>query len=69
MQTVNPQIFDGETTRPMTDIEHQQWQADNAEIATRIQEEDETVKAKAKARQELLARLGITAEEAQLLLG
>jgi hypothetical protein len=51
--------------REMSDAEFAQYEADQAEQAT-LQAEAE---AKATARAELLNRLGITAEEAQLLLG
>jgi hypothetical protein len=61
----NPNIYDGETTRPMTEQEYSQWQTDvlDAELSAQAQT------AKESARQALLERLGITAEEAQLLLG
>jgi hypothetical protein len=51
--------------REMTDAEFEQHQIDLAEIATK-QAEAET---KAASRQAILDRLGLTAEEAQLLLG
>jgi hypothetical protein len=51
--------------RDMTDIERVQYKKDEAEAAAKL--EAETAKAEAKA--ELLNRLGITAEEAALLLG
>lgn len=48
--------------REMTDQEFEQWEADNAAQAT--------AKAEAEAaRQALLDKLGITADEAKLLLG
>ena len=53
-----------ETIRPMNDEEYAQYQADQ-ELSV-VKEAEELAKIQAKA--ELLARLGITAEEAQLLL-
>lgn len=51
--------------REMTQSEFQAYEADQAKIA-----EDSAAKAvKESAKAELLARLGITAEEAKLLLG
>jgi glycogen synthase len=61
----NPNIFDGTTHRPMNDTEYAQWQTDNAEA----QAQAEALEAKAVARQALLDRLGLTEQEAQLLLG
>jgi len=60
-----PNIFDGETTRPMTNDEYEQWQADKTETDTQA----ETQIAKAEARQAVLDKLGLTADEAQALLG
>ena len=51
--------------REMNDEEFAQWQADQEAEAARAAEAD----AKAAQRQALLERLGITQEEAQLLLG
>ena len=51
--------------REMNDTEYAEYQADQAaQIAAQAEEQ-----AKADARQALLNKLGITAEEAQLLLG
>ena len=69
MPTVKPNIFDGETNRPMTDAEYAQWQTDNANAQAQTETEDEAAEAKAAARQALLTRLGITSDEAKLLLG
>ena len=54
-----------EIEREMTDAEYEQYEADieNAKI------KDAEAKAKAAERQALLDKLGITAEEAKLLLG
>jgi hypothetical protein len=51
--------------REMTDDEFAEYQAEQAERAAKQAEAE----AKATARQAILDRLGITAEEAQLLLG
>jgi hypothetical protein len=51
--------------REMTDDEFAEYQADQAQHARREAEAE----AKATARQALLNKLGITQEEAQLLLG
>ena len=65
MPTVKPNIFDGETHRPMTDAEYAQWQTD----AIQAQARAEAAEAKQVARLALLDRLGLTEQEAQLLLG
>ena len=69
MPTVKPNIFDGETSRPMTDVEYAQWQADNAETETQAVAQAETLAAKDAARQAVLDKLGLTQDEAQALLG
>ena len=51
--------------RKMNDTEFAQYEADQAAQAARIAEEA----AKAAEKETLLARLGITADEAKLLLG
>jgi len=60
-------IIDGDTVidRDMNADELTQLEIDKASATAR----DEEITAKAVAREALLARLGITAEEAQLLLG
>ena len=68
MPTVKPNIFDGETSRPMTDVEYAQWQADNAETAAQAAAQAETLAAKTAARQAVLDKLGLTQDEAALLL-
>ena len=65
MPTVKPTIFDGETSRPMTDAEYAQWQTDNTELEAQA----EAAEAKAAARQAVLDKLGLTADEAAALLG
>jgi hypothetical protein len=63
-----PLIQIGEEVREMTDDEFIQYKADHAKAETdRLAKETENV-AKAKAKAELLDRLGITEEEAKLLL-
>ena len=69
MPTVKPNIFDGETTRPMTDVEYAQWQSDNAEAEAQAVAQAETLAAKDAARQAVLDKLGLTQDEAQALLG
>lgn len=59
-----PIVFDGEVRREMNDAELAQHAIDLAEMKQR---ETEAI-AKAKAKQALLDRLGISADEAQLLL-
>jgi hypothetical protein len=51
--------------REMTDAEFEAYQADRVAVAKAAEE----AKAKAEAKTALLAKLGITAEEAALLLG
>lgn len=60
-----PLIQIGNETREMNKAEHDQHTADLAEWEAKAEAEA----AKAAARAALLDRLGITAEEAQLLLG
>ena len=69
MPTVKPNIFDGETSRPMTDAEYAQWQADNAETAAQAAAAETAKTAKDAARQAVLDKLGLTQDEAQALLG
>ena len=64
-----PIIFDGEQHREMTNAEYAQWQTDNAEAQARVEAEANAAEAKAVTRQALLDRLGLTEQEAQLLLG
>jgi hypothetical protein len=58
-------IQDGEVKREFTSDEYAQWELDKAEDARLALE----AKAKAEAKAALLVKLGITAEEAALLLG
>ena len=55
--------------REMNDDEYAQWQMDKAEAEARAETQAEAAAAKATARTALLAKLGITESEAQLLLG
>ena len=50
--------------REMTDVEFARYQADQAEVKTKAAE----AQAKAQAKSALLAQLGITEDEAKLLL-
>ena len=68
MPTVKPNIFDGETSRPMTDVEYAQWQADNAETAAQVAVAETAKTAKDAARQVVLDKLGLTQDEAAALL-
>jgi hypothetical protein len=67
--TDKPNIQEGETVRPMTDAELEQWLADKAKIDAEIEAKEKAAADKAVARQAVLDRLGITADEAALLLG
>ena len=72
MSTVKPNIFDGETSRPMTDVEYAQWQADNAETEAQAVAKEQDDTARAAARQNAIAKLtalGLTASEAAALFG
>ena len=60
-----PQIQIGNTIREMDDSEYAQWQADKIETEAQV----EVAKAKAEARQAVLNKLGLTADEAAALLG
>lgn len=62
---MKPQINVDGILRDMTDAEVAQYELDKADFAARATE----AAAKAEAKAALLARLGITAEEAALLLG
>ena len=61
----NPNIQIGNEIRPMTNAEYAQWQADQAETETQAKTEAD----KAAARQAVLDKLGLTADEAAALLG
>ena len=63
MNKPNTQI--GDEVRPMTDAEYAQWQIDNEAHAARHEAEA----AKLAARQAVLDKLGLTADEAAALLG
>ena len=65
MPTVRPNTQIGDEVRPMTEAEYAQWQADNAEAQAKA----EAQIAKALARQAVLDKLGLTADEAAALLG
>jgi AmiR/NasT family two-component response regulator len=61
----NPLIQIDDEIRPMNAKELAQYKSDQAELANKLDKEKESATAKAA----LLERLGITAEEAALLLG
>ena len=63
--TTKPMVFDGAKHREMTDTEFAQYEAD--QITNKAQAKAQADKAT--ARQAVLDRLGITADEAALLLG
>jgi hypothetical protein len=60
-----PQIQIGNEIRDMTADEYAQWQADKAEAEAQV----EAQAAKVAARQAVLDKLGLTADEAAALLG
>ena len=60
-----PLVQIGDEQREMTEAEYAQWQADKAEAEAKA----EAQAAKAAARQAVLDKLGLTANEAQALLG
>jgi len=60
-----PLVQIGDELREMTEAEYAQWQADKAEAEAKA----EAQAAKAAARQAVLDKLGLTANEAQALLG
>jgi len=64
-QMTKPIIFDGNNNREMTVGEYAQWQADNETHAAQA----EAQIAKVVARQAVLDKLGLTADEASALLG
>lgn len=66
MATTNkPIVFDGVEHREMTDSEFAQYELDKIEIKTQAKLQA----AKAAARQAVLDKLGLTADEAAALLG
>ena len=67
--TKKPNIQEGETVREMTDAEYAQWQTDKATIEAQQQAQIEAAEARAAARQAVLDKLGLTADEAAALLG
>jgi hypothetical protein len=67
--TDKPNIQDGETVRPMTDAELEQWLLDKTKMDAQIEAQQKAEAAKAAARQAVLDKLGLTANEAAALLG
>ena len=64
-----PIVFDGYEHREMTDAELSQWELDNANNDKERKARAKAETDKATAKQVVLERLGITADEAALLLG
>ena len=64
-----PNIQIGNEVREMTDAEFAQWQTDNAEAEALRQAQADVAEAKVVARQAVLDKLGLTADEAAALLG
>jgi hypothetical protein len=62
--TPKPTVLDGHEVREMTDTELAQLELDKAEAVARAEAEA----AQAAAKQSVLDRLGITADEARMLL-
>jgi hypothetical protein len=62
---MKPTLFDGTETREMNESEFAQYQLDQAEAEAQA----EAQAAKAIARQAVLDKLGLTADEAAALLG
>jgi head-tail adaptor len=67
--TDKPNIQEGETVRPMTDEELEQWLADKTKMDAQIEAQQKAEAAKAAARQAVLDKLGLSQNEAQALLG
>ena len=65
MPTVKPNTQIGDEVRPMTDDEHKQWLS----VAQELQAQAETQADKTAAKQAVLNKLGITADEAAALFG
>jgi len=55
--------------REMSDTEHADYKTEQANKLAEVEAETKTAAAKAKQKQAVLDRLGITADEAALLLG
>lgn len=68
MQT-KPFVQDGEDYREMTDAEYTQYQVDQVANTAQAAQAAKAAADKATARQAVLDRLGITIDEAKLLLG
>jgi hypothetical protein len=64
MQSVRPQILDGDTVRDMTDAELEQYQIDQTINALNAQQETDRAKLKA----DTIAKLGLTEAEVAALL-
>jgi hypothetical protein len=68
-QTPNPMVQDADNLRPMTEAEAENWYVSSAEINKFNDTLESQIKAKATEKASLLKKLGITQDEAQLLLG
>ena len=64
MQSVRPQILDGDVVRQMTDSEFAQYQKDQIEAAEQKQAEAD----RASLKQATINKLGLTADEVAALL-
>jgi hypothetical protein len=69
MPTVKPNTQIGDEIRPMTVDEYAQWQTDSAEMQAAAETQIEAQAAKDAARQAVLDKLGLTADEAAALFG
>ena len=65
----SPQVQDADELRPMTTTEKAAWYLHSATVAKANDEAQAAADAAATAKAALLARLGITADEAKLLIG
>ena len=61
-------VLDGDQVRNATEEELAQWELDRVERQTQAEAEAQALAESKAKRDELLTRLGITAEEAKLLL-
>ena len=64
-----PLIQDGVEVREMTNAEYAQWQDDNTQRQIKIEAQAKAQADKATAKQAVLDKLGLTADEVTALLG
>jgi len=69
MPTVKPNTQIGDEVRPMTVDEYEQWLTDQTEAEAQTEAQTEAQAAKIAARQAVLDKLGLTADEAAALFG